>query len=79
MNPHTHFLQLARYNVWATRRLLDAVAQSAPPIYDMQLPPDVAAILERLDPVFTLVRGIGRRRAVIVVFDSEHEMSLHRG
>ena len=23
---HTHFLQLARYNVWATRRLLDAVA-----------------------------------------------------
>lgn len=40
---------------------------------------DVAAILERLDPVFTLVRGIGRRRAVIVVFDSEHEMSLHRG
>ncbi|WP_374412921.1 DinB family protein [Hydrogenophaga sp.] len=26
MNPHTHFLQLARYNVWATRRLLDAVA-----------------------------------------------------
>ncbi|MFC7461699.1 DinB family protein [Hydrogenophaga defluvii] len=27
MNPHTHFSQLARYNVWATRRLLDAVAQ----------------------------------------------------
>ena len=31
MNPslspwHKHFLQLARYNVWATRRLLDAVA-----------------------------------------------------
>ncbi len=26
MNPHAHFLQLARYNVWATRRLLDAVA-----------------------------------------------------
>jgi uncharacterized damage-inducible protein DinB len=26
MNPHTHFLQLARYNVWATARLLDAVA-----------------------------------------------------
>lgn len=26
MNPHTHFLTLARYNVWATRRLLDAVA-----------------------------------------------------
>ncbi len=25
MNPHAHFLQLARYNVWATRRLLDAV------------------------------------------------------
>lgn len=24
---HTHFLQLARYNVWATRRLLDAVAE----------------------------------------------------
>jgi uncharacterized damage-inducible protein DinB len=23
---HTHFLQLARYNAWATRRLLDAVA-----------------------------------------------------
>lgn len=23
---HVHFLQLARYNVWATRRLLDAVA-----------------------------------------------------
>ena len=23
---HNHFLQLARYNVWATRRLLDAVA-----------------------------------------------------
>ena len=23
---HSHFLQLARYNVWATRRLLDAVA-----------------------------------------------------
>jgi uncharacterized damage-inducible protein DinB len=26
MNPITHFSQLARYNVWATRRLLDAVA-----------------------------------------------------
>lgn len=26
MNPHTHFTTLARYNVWATRRLLDAVA-----------------------------------------------------
>jgi uncharacterized damage-inducible protein DinB len=26
MNPHTHFLTLARYNLWATRRLLDAVA-----------------------------------------------------
>ena len=24
---HSHFLQLARYNVWATRRLLDAVAR----------------------------------------------------
>jgi uncharacterized damage-inducible protein DinB len=26
MNPHTHFLTLARYNVWATALLLDAVA-----------------------------------------------------
>ena len=26
MNPITHFSQLARYNVWATARLLDAVA-----------------------------------------------------
>ena len=26
MSWQTHFLQLARYNVWATRRLLDAVA-----------------------------------------------------
>ena len=26
MDAHAHFLQLARYNVWATRRLLDAVA-----------------------------------------------------
>lgn len=26
MDPHAHFLQLARYNVWATRHLLDAVA-----------------------------------------------------
>ncbi|MFM8757104.1 MAG: DinB family protein [Limnohabitans sp.] len=26
MNARAHFLQLARYNVWATRRLLDAVA-----------------------------------------------------
>ena len=26
MNPQTHFLQLARYNVWATARLIDAVA-----------------------------------------------------
>jgi uncharacterized damage-inducible protein DinB len=26
MNAQNHFLQLARYNVWATRRLLDAVA-----------------------------------------------------
>jgi uncharacterized damage-inducible protein DinB len=26
MNPHTHFQQLARYNAWATARLLDAVA-----------------------------------------------------
>jgi uncharacterized damage-inducible protein DinB len=26
MNPQTHFLQLARYNVWATARLFDAVA-----------------------------------------------------
>ena len=25
MNPTTHFLQLAGYNVWATRRLLDAL------------------------------------------------------
>ena len=25
MNPHTHFTQLARYNVWATERLLKAV------------------------------------------------------
>jgi uncharacterized damage-inducible protein DinB len=26
MNPHQHFAALARYNVWATRRLLDAIA-----------------------------------------------------
>ena len=26
MNAHAHFLTLARYNVWATARLLDAVA-----------------------------------------------------
>ncbi|MDQ7743739.1 DinB family protein [Hydrogenophaga pseudoflava] len=26
MDAHTHFLQLARYNVWATRRLVEAVA-----------------------------------------------------
>lgn len=26
MDAHAHFLQLARYNVWATRRLLDTVA-----------------------------------------------------
>ncbi|WP_374522466.1 DinB family protein [Hydrogenophaga sp.] len=26
MSPHAHFAQLARYNVWATRRLIDAVA-----------------------------------------------------
>jgi uncharacterized damage-inducible protein DinB len=26
MDARAHFLQLARYNVWATRRLLDAVA-----------------------------------------------------
>jgi uncharacterized damage-inducible protein DinB len=25
MNPHQHFAALARYNVWATRRLLDAI------------------------------------------------------
>jgi uncharacterized damage-inducible protein DinB len=25
MNPHHHFATLARYNVWATRRLLDAI------------------------------------------------------
>jgi uncharacterized damage-inducible protein DinB len=25
MNPHTHFVQLARYNVWATERLLEAL------------------------------------------------------
>jgi uncharacterized damage-inducible protein DinB len=26
MNPHHHFATLARYNLWATRRLLDAIA-----------------------------------------------------
>ena len=26
MNPRTHFATLARYNAWATRRLLDGVA-----------------------------------------------------
>ncbi|MDO5288292.1 MAG: DinB family protein [Pseudomonadota bacterium] len=26
MSPHTYFTTLARYNAWATRRLLDAVA-----------------------------------------------------
>jgi uncharacterized damage-inducible protein DinB len=26
MNAHSHFQQLARYNVWATRRLVEAVA-----------------------------------------------------
>jgi uncharacterized damage-inducible protein DinB len=25
MNPHQHFATLARYNVWATRRLLEAI------------------------------------------------------
>jgi uncharacterized damage-inducible protein DinB len=25
MNPHSHFVQLARYNVWATERLLEAL------------------------------------------------------
>ncbi len=35
----------------AAQSLLDAVAQSAPPIYAMQLPPDVASILERIVPV----------------------------
>jgi uncharacterized damage-inducible protein DinB len=25
MNPHQHFAALARYNVWATRRLLEAI------------------------------------------------------
>ena len=27
MNPHAHFATLARYNVWATARLLDATTQ----------------------------------------------------
>lgn len=27
MNAHSHFLMLARYNVWATHRLLEAVEQ----------------------------------------------------
>jgi uncharacterized damage-inducible protein DinB len=26
LNPHAHFTALARYNVWATQRLLDAIA-----------------------------------------------------
>jgi uncharacterized damage-inducible protein DinB len=26
MDAHAHFVQLARYNVWATQRLLDAIA-----------------------------------------------------
>ena len=26
MNPHAHFTLLARYNLWATQRLLDAIA-----------------------------------------------------
>jgi hypothetical protein len=34
----------------AAQSLLDAVAQSAPPVYDMQLPPDVAAILDSIVP-----------------------------
>ncbi len=34
----------------AAQSLLDAVAHSAPPVYDMQLPPDVAAILDSIVP-----------------------------
>jgi uncharacterized damage-inducible protein DinB len=34
---HTHFLQLARYNVWATRRLLDAVAVVSEADYRMDM------------------------------------------
>lgn len=34
----------------AAQSLLDAVAQSAPPVYDMQAPPEVASILERIVP-----------------------------
>jgi hypothetical protein len=32
----------------AAQNLLDAVARSAPPIYDMQIPPDVAAIVQNI-------------------------------
>jgi hypothetical protein len=35
----------------ATQRLLDAVATSAPPVYAMQMPADVAAVLDRIVPV----------------------------
>lgn len=34
----------------AAQSLLDAVAHSAPPVYDMQLPPDVATILDGIVP-----------------------------
>ncbi|MBW7834001.1 MAG: DinB family protein [Simplicispira suum] len=37
MNPVTHFTQLARYNQWATARLLDAVAAVAEADYRRDL------------------------------------------
>ena len=37
MNPHTHFGTLARYNVWATQRLLQATEAVAEPDYRRDL------------------------------------------
>ena len=44
MNPHTHFSQLARYNVWATRRLLDAVTQVIEPFVSVKATPYTDAL-----------------------------------
>ena len=37
MNPHTHFITLARYNVWATQKLLAAIEPLADADYRRDL------------------------------------------
>ncbi|MNE60641.1 hypothetical protein D3C80_1558020 [compost metagenome] len=59
------------------RQTLDKVVFTLAVFFRQWPDQHMAAVLQRFDPVLSSDRGIGSSGPVIVVFDSEHSVTLH--